>query len=283
MRLLAYWQLHKLARKHHDDDLPQMAIFSHDHIGHVINIDGRYEDDYLKTVFGWLCKEKPEMGQTIALDIGANIGNHAVFFAKYFRTVYAFEPNPRTFELLKFNASLADNVVVVAQGLSDSNVSGTLRENPTNMGGTSIDLHSQDKMPHSLSVSLKTLDSFVDSYALDNISLMKIDTEGFEARILKGARHVIETNKPVIIFELSPTDFDQQASSEVVTILENLGYEFLTLERNFNLGGTKLGRYLGFVLRTIFGDYYRLTKIKRFKPKFYQMVVATHNIAPLVR
>lgn len=277
---LAHRYLAQLARQHHDDGFPQLAIFSHDHIGHVINIDGRYEDDYLKTVFGWLPTFAGPTEQKLALDIGANIGNHSVFFSKYFKAVHAFEPNPRTFELLKFNASGAGNIVTHPQGLSDTDVKGTLCENPTNMGGTYIELDVQDGPNGTGPVSLGTLDNFVESQGLSDIALIKIDTEGFEARILRGAQRVIEANRPVIIFELSPSDFDGDGASEVVNILKGNGYRFVTVEKNYQCGSSQVGRVLGFLMRTLLGENYLLRPIERFESKFYQMIVAVPGAAP---
>lgn len=254
-----------------------MAIFSHDHIGHVINVEGRYEDDYLRAAFGWMSGFLKNMNELVALDIGANIGNHSVFFSRYFRGVHSFEPNPRTFELLKFNASQTDNVTPHRQGLSDADVVGTLRENPTNMGGTFIEIGAAD-VPGKDGVSLVTLDTFAADRAFGPIGLIKIDTEGFEARILRGARGVIASNRPVIMFELSPSDFGSNGS-DVVTLLSELGYEFVSVERNFQFGESRLGRYSGFLLRTLLGEKLEVRPIERIAPAFYQMIVAVHRDA----
>lgn len=267
-------KLHMLAREHHVAGYPQMAIFSHDHIGHIINIEGRYEDDYLRAAFGWLGGFLKDMDRMVALDIGANIGNHSLFFARYFGEVHSFEPNPRTFELLKFNATQTANVTPHRQGLSDADVVGTLRENPVNMGGTFIEVGGQGAEPGDDNVvSLATLDTFVADYSLGRIGFIKIDTEGFEARILRGGRSVIAANNPVIMFELSPSDFGADGS-EVVNLLSGLGYKFVSVERNFEFGETRLGRYSGFLLRTLFGERLDVRPIERITPAFYQMIIA---------
>ncbi|USI78694.1 FkbM family methyltransferase [Sphingopyxis sp. USTB-05] len=274
-RFVANRQLHTLARAHHTAGYPQMAIFSHDHIGHVINVEGRYEDDYLRAAFGWMSGFLKNMNELVALDIGANIGNHSVFFSRYFLEVHSFEPNPRTFELLKFNASQTDNVTPHRQGLSDADVLGRLRENPTNMGGTFIEIGAAGA-PGKDGVSLMTLDTFAADRAFGPIGLIKIDTEGFEARILRGARGVIASNRPVIMFELSPSDFGPNGS-DVVNLLSELGYDFVSVERNFQFGESRLGRYSGFLLRTLLGEKLEVRPIERIAPAFYQMIVAVHR------
>jgi hypothetical protein len=86
---------------------PQLAVFAFDHIGLRINLDGRHEKRTLDLIRNYLESVISGMDRTAALDIGANIGNHSVYFSDLFAEVYAFEPNPRTFSLLKFNSEQA--------------------------------------------------------------------------------------------------------------------------------------------------------------------------------
>ena len=53
------------------------------------------------------------------LDIGANIGNHSLFFSNYFAKCISFEPNPRTFSVLEINSRLVENIIPMNIGLSD--------------------------------------------------------------------------------------------------------------------------------------------------------------------
>jgi FkbM family methyltransferase len=183
--------------------------------------------------------------------------------------------------LLRFNATHAGNVIAHLRGLSDADVVGTLIENPTNMGGTYIELGANEDELGRPPVSLETLDEFVETQNLGDIALIKIDTEGFEARILRGARQVLESHKPIIIFELSPSDFDESGASDVVNILRDHGYRFVGVEKNFQLGKSRPGRYASFLMRTLFGEQYVLRPIERFEPRFYQMIVAVHGDIPL--
>ena len=74
----------------------------------------------LSTLFAWFSARHPEVFDGIAMDIGANIGNHALYFSDYFRWVHCFEPNPRTFKVLALNAELASNITCFNVGISDS-------------------------------------------------------------------------------------------------------------------------------------------------------------------
>ena len=62
----------------------RIAIFAHDYIGIQINQFGIYEKDELQTLFRFLEPLFEEFQNSEALDIGANIGNHSLYFQKYF-------------------------------------------------------------------------------------------------------------------------------------------------------------------------------------------------------
>lgn len=83
---------------------PPFAIFSGDFIGNEIMHQGWYEERYIRFLERYVfpCIDP----HSIALDIGANIGNHSNRFANYFSQVHAFEPNQRVFYLLEANAML---------------------------------------------------------------------------------------------------------------------------------------------------------------------------------
>ena len=99
---------------------PKIACFSSDYVTIKILLDGRYEleelDFLASKVFPKLKQNTPphsEVQQSVCLDIGANIGNHALYLADYFDKIIAIEPHPRAYRLLEMNAELADNVVPV--------------------------------------------------------------------------------------------------------------------------------------------------------------------------
>ncbi len=93
--------LNKLSR-HHLECRQQLVVFSFDYVSTAINIDGIYEIDELEVLFEWLkLLNIDEIFEGSALDIGANIGNHSLYFSDYFSEVLSYEPHPLTYELLK--------------------------------------------------------------------------------------------------------------------------------------------------------------------------------------
>jgi len=103
--LRVFGRLHAAHVKNH----PNVAIFAFDAIGLHIQFYGIYEKDLLdglsQTVFNNI-----DTNDSICLDIGANIGNHSLYFSKYFKSVYSFEPHPDTFMLLEFNTKKKSNI-----------------------------------------------------------------------------------------------------------------------------------------------------------------------------
>jgi hypothetical protein len=80
-----------------------IAIFAHDYIGHQINLNGFFEKEYLDLFKNFILPIKEYIEKGFVLDIGANIGNHTIYFSEIFSKIRSFEPDPDTFELLKFN------------------------------------------------------------------------------------------------------------------------------------------------------------------------------------
>jgi FkbM family methyltransferase len=136
------------------------------------------------------------------LDIGANIGNHSLFFAKFLKCemVYSFEPFPRNISLLKMNMrNYADKSKIFEIALSDKE--GTLplyNSQAGNFGGFSLHSYSNgSSFIVNPSIDVITLDSL----NLDNISMIKIDVENHENEVLEGAKNTIIRNKPIIFIE----------------------------------------------------------------------------------
>ena len=124
----------KLSHRLNAERNRKMAIFANDLIGISINQFGVYEKEELDILFDFLTPLKETLAAGTCLDIGANIGNHSLYFAPIFAAVHSFEPHPATFRLLEFNVGDSENVIPHNFGLGDTKGSFTLRENPTNLG-----------------------------------------------------------------------------------------------------------------------------------------------------
>jgi FkbM family methyltransferase len=164
------------------------------------------------------------------LDIGANIGAHAVRFSKLVGPtghVYAFEPMEYAYTKLVRNLSLnnASNTKTLRLALSDAAVAQQqvhFRSSWTTSG------RRQD--PES-SVEMRRLDDWARAEGVDHVDLIKLDVDGFEYRVLAGGRELIARTTPVILIEAGAWHFT--TGGNPLRLLSDLGYGFrdaVTLE-----------------------------------------------------
>lgn len=157
----------------------------------------------------------------VALDIGANIGTHTIYLSDYFAKVHAFEPQSSVYKLLESNIILnkCDNVHAHNFGLGSTNTSVQMEKydlaKPNNQGGIGID-------KTGLSGGEKIQVKVLDELNISNIGFMKIDVEGYELDVIKGAIQTIKKSKPIIIIELN--DKTKNDRDQIVGILKSLGY-----------------------------------------------------------
>lgn len=143
-------------------------------------------------------------GSGNALDIGANIGSHTLYFIKEYgmEKVWSFEPVPSTFAILKKNIelnSLEQKVCLENVGIGEREYHASVKDEfKHNRGGTSI------KEDDTGIFQVKT----IDSYDILNVSLIKIDTEGYEIKVLQGAEETIVKCRPIILIEIAEANKD---------------------------------------------------------------------------
>ncbi len=153
----------------------------------------------------------------VVLDIGANIGNNTLVAAEVVGSlgrVYAFEPDPKNFALLKKNieANGYQNVVLVNKALSDKNGKGKLFLSVENNHGDFRIFGTGDGRK-SIGIDLITLDSYFGS-KIPKINVIKIDVQGAEALVIKGATKTLAKQKKLTLFtEFWPMALRQSGSS----------------------------------------------------------------------
>lgn len=183
-------------------------------------LDGRFANRELTALEKRVFPQLPPGG--VCLDIGANIGNHAVAFADCFEHVHAFEPNAKALDLLRVNAKLRDNITVHGVGLSDKSAVIDALQPEHNLGGTGPNIdHRSDATPVRLAVEP------LDTLALDlegkAITFAKIDVEGFEAQVIKGAAQTLQAHRPVLGMEVDRRSV-AEGSSPAIDAAFAIGY-----------------------------------------------------------
>jgi FkbM family methyltransferase len=136
---------------------------------------------------------------TVFLDIGAHVGTYSLAFAQRCAGVHSFECSPKTFNYLCANIALRDlHAKITPHRCALGSEAGVVPyyEHSPDGGGNSC--HGFGRTSESVNVEARTLDSF----HLDNIGLIKIDVEGFEVNVLRGAVETLKrSHYPRILFE----------------------------------------------------------------------------------
>jgi FkbM family methyltransferase len=181
----------------------------------------------------------------LVFDIGANVGEMSALFLKQFprAAVHAFEPVGSTFKKLEMALGHRPRLVLHKMAASDTKGSATIRVFDRGaMNTLAGDLaDSLRNKPSGLEkVEMCRLDDFVSEYKIDCVDLLKIDVEGFEAKVLHGCG---ETLKPerirYIFFEFQRVSKIGKSASSVVSghtqldeldrLLETHGYRLLVI------------------------------------------------------
>lgn len=259
-----------------------MAVFVNDHIGGAIIACGRYEKSFLDMTVGALTEltRSEKFKEGVCLDIGANIGNHALYYAGIFKRVLAFEPNPIAYKLLEANVLMnrMSNVQVCKVALGARKEEKVLHVSNENLGmsslvhGTMTDSGAAGGNQAGLDIVIKTeIGDDLISELVDNrsaISFIKLDVEGFEADALEGLRQTIIKDRPVIAIELNFLPPSEPAERALKVLLD-LGYkDFYTVESAYSTQN----RLLHFIHRVIGGEKFVLSKLEKFAPAYYQQI-----------
>ena len=152
------------------------------------------------------------------LDVGANVGNHALYAALVLGAdkVIACEPQEEAARILETNAALnrvADRIELHRVGLSDSTGNAGLQLQSNNLGATRLTVGAGG-------IELVTGDTLVGAQP---IGFIKIDTEGFELPVLRGLAGTIARDHPPLFVEVemdNVTGFEQFCAEHGYTIEE---------------------------------------------------------------
>jgi FkbM family methyltransferase len=165
----------------------------------------------------------------IIIDIGANIGYYALLESKLAPngSVYAIEPVRDNFDYLKTNVDVnrCTNIELFNCALSNKRGTGVIFI-PERRNCASLLEPSREGMIRKENVQLETLDSFVDERVKRCPALVRMDVEGYEAQIIKGALRVLKKSKPLtIVAELHPSLMSESAYDDMLGTLETQGFK----------------------------------------------------------
>jgi FkbM family methyltransferase len=131
----------------------------------------------------------------IVMDVGANIGQTAYEVMKHFPKshVYCFEPIPSTFNELVERTKIFPNVFPINIAFGDEIETLSIMAKPLSEQNTLV-ANTEEIVTENMElieVKVETLDQFCEKNKISKINLLKIDTEGYEMKVLKGAENLI--------------------------------------------------------------------------------------------
>lgn len=187
-----------------------------------------FPKDYEKSSFDFFRKHLKRGATTI--DIGAHIGLYSVLFARLTGgKVYSFEPTPSTVDVLKETVEInkcEDKITIIPDAVSERPGKSIFFTSKTEEISTSnslvdFDLGEAYQREGSYEVNVTSVDDFISKNNL-NVDFMKIDAEGVELEVLKGARNTFLQHRPVSILGIHPFAYSnkEETLSEIWDILK---------------------------------------------------------------
>lgn len=220
---------------------------------------------------------------TTALDVGANIGNHSLFFSKYFQSVFSFEPSALNYRLLEANllAREAVNITPIQSALGSINKQLVFSDGHSSKGRSGIidennlmrdTLSNQDGVTHEITV--ENGDEFIRCNCKSNhICFIKVDVEGYELEVFKGLENTIRRFQPLIAFEQLAGEV-VNSSTQCIDFLRSLGYHnFYSIE---DKPSPKL-KTIRISIKLIKGRAVHISPIPSLARKHYPMIIASFH------
>lgn len=201
-------------------------------------------DEHISGVVSQTAADRPS---GMALDIGAHIGMITVPLARRFGRVVSFEPNRVNYAILTANVALnrlsnveCRNVACFSRATRLSLADQTQQEIPIPLDDAQrFDWISANNLgafvfnEHGTGI-FETEAITVDSLCLENVAFCKIDAQGADGEVLKGANETIKTSQPVIVFEWEE-ELSRHFSvtlDDIRGMLANLGYRIDVLKQH---------------------------------------------------
>jgi len=171
-------------------------------------------------------KLRPLNEGDVVVDAGAHIGVFTVrasLKVGKIGKVYAFEPERENFKYLSLNTKGLENVEILEVALWGSEGTKTLYHNKGNTGGHSL-FPDRYRCP---TYEVKTVQ--LDNVVIDNVDFLKIDVEGSELEVLKGAKRILEDYRPFIAMEIHT----KELVNDIPLFLSKYGYKAKTAAGSF--------------------------------------------------
>jgi FkbM family methyltransferase len=195
----------------------------------------------------------------LVLDVGANIGAHTLRLARLVGPqgrVLAFEPTEFAFRKLRrnlaLNPALASQVDAFHCFLTESDdaiVPDAIYSSWPLVGGTNLHAKHLGHEMLTEAAQARSIDGVLGQYSGGAVQLVKLDVDGFECQVLRGARTLLREVRPIFVMELAPYVLEERGTSlgELLSFFVPNGYALFTEqdERPLSLNADELQRLIG--------------------------------------
>lgn len=159
---------------------------------------------------------------SVVFDVGANVGVSSIYAVlNGAKKIYAFEPVPETYDILKNNIKLnklENKIVPINYGLGNDERMKEVRYSFAGDGMAKINLIEDEvnkKVKNTL-IRIIKIDKFVKKYKIRRVNFIKMDVEGYEENVLLGAKETIKKWKPILSFSAYHLPTDKERLPNVV-------------------------------------------------------------------
>jgi len=168
----------------------------------------------IRTTFNQIYKNSIR-NRAVIFDVGANDGQSIKRFSSIFpnSTIHSFEPIKECYEKI-LNIYNKKNIIINNFALGDKDCERVFYINKNSYTSSFLkinekysDLVNSDKINKSVKKKIKTLDEYVNLYKIKKIDILKIDTQGYELNILKGAKKTLKNKIKFVELELTLADY----------------------------------------------------------------------------
>jgi FkbM family methyltransferase len=193
-------------------------------LGTLLFYRGSFEEEEI--VF--LLRLVKDVSSPVLLDIGANIGWHAVRWAtsRPDICIFAFEPSRNTAELLRRNVivnGVEAQIRHIPSAVSDT-IGALEFHECEDSGYSSLKDTKRKKVIATTTVPVTTVDSFVKDERLSHVAAIKIDVEGLETEVLRGATDTLSRWSPEMLVEIYGGQASNPNPDKTIRLMQSLGY-----------------------------------------------------------
>jgi FkbM family methyltransferase len=172
------------------------------------------------------------------MDVGSNVGLRSVYSLSIDRNTILIDPNPEVNKITKSMIELNGfkNYTLEQIGLSDSDTGSELKfyiSSSAYMSSFNKEHAALDKIVGEITIPVTSIDNYIAKHTNVKPGILKIDVEGFEMNVLKGAKITLEKYKPAIIIEI--LDMGENRN-EIVEYLAQFSYHpYFLFDKEFKM------------------------------------------------